>query len=343
MNKELLPYTVSPDCDDNPIWNVFLSANHYPSLIAAVELGLFENLEKNPSTRVDLAQALNLMQRPTDILLGLMVSLGFVVQHAGLFHNTSIARTYLLKGSAYFWGGMLHHDRDLAITGNSVLSSLKADRPSTPHKKDLWQNGPDHPTQIIDFTAAMHSHSNAAACRMAHMIDFSASKRLLDVGGGSGCFAAAIASRYPELNVAVAELPEVCEITKRYLLNFPLSDRVETIGFNMFSDAWPIGFDSILMSNILHDWSDEECLFLLVKAYNSLPENGRIYLHEMLLNDDGTGPLAATSFSMTMMRLTHGRQRSATEINALLHSAGFVNPVVVGATGYHSICLALKQ
>jgi acetylserotonin N-methyltransferase len=54
----------------------------------------------------------------------------------------------------------------------------------------------------------------------ARSYDWSQTKRFLDIGGGSGCFAIAIAQKYPHIECTVAELAAVVPITNEYISKF---------------------------------------------------------------------------------------------------------------------------
>lgn len=66
-------------------------------------------------------------------------------------------------------------------------------------------------------------------------------------------------------------------------------------------------------------------------------------LHEILMDDNGTGPLVAAAFSMLMLLGTRGRQYSLPEFSEILESVGFVN-VQAERTGggYYSLVTADK-
>jgi hypothetical protein len=66
-------------------------------------------------------------------------------------------------------------------------------------------------------------------------------------------------------------------------------------------------------------------------------------LHEMLMNEDGCGPLPTAAFSMLMLLGTRGRQYSLPELRGFLEPAGF-NAVEAFSTGggYYSLVVARK-
>jgi acetylserotonin N-methyltransferase len=79
------------------------------------------------------------------------------------------------------------------------------------------------------------------------------------------------------------------------------------------------------------------------KSFEALPAGGRILLHEMLMDDDGCGPLAPAAFSMMMLLGTKGRQYSLPELREFLAAAGFTD-VESWRTGggYYSLVMARK-
>src|SRR5437879_1120821 len=128
---------------------------------------------------------------------------------------------------------------------------------------------------------------------MARNGDFQGVRRLLDVAGGSGAFSIARVQRHPDIYSTVAALPTVCEVTMRYIVQYGVGDRVDTTGLNMFYEQWPVGYDAALLSNVLHDWSQEQRTQLIQRAHEALPSGGRLYIHEMLLSDAADGPFGA--------------------------------------------------
>jgi acetylserotonin N-methyltransferase len=172
---------------------------------------------------------------------------------------------------------------------------------------------------------------------------FSGVTRLLDIGGGSGCFAIALAQQYSELTCTIMDLPAMCQVADRYIRNAGAGDRVDTRAVNMFRDEWPTGYDAMFFSNVFHDWSLETCTRLAASAHAALPAGGRIYLHEMLIADGGVGPPTPAAFAMLMLTATRGSQFTFGELKTLLQDAGFVDAAVTSTYGYYSLIRALKR
>jgi hypothetical protein len=110
----------------------------------------------------------------------------------------------------------------------------------------------------------------------------------------------------------------------------------------MFREPWPTGYDAVFFSDIFHDWGPVLCRQLTQRSFGALPAGGRIYLHEMLLDETKAGPLPAVSYSMGMLRFTQGKQYSAGELEQLLQTEGFQELSVTPTYGYYSLVSARK-
>jgi acetylserotonin N-methyltransferase len=188
----------------------------------------------------------------------------------------------------------------------------------------------------------MHAHSVAAAVGVARHYDFGGVSRVLDAGGGSGCFMVAAAQAHAHLRCTVLELPAMCEVAAGYIQRGGVGDRVETHALDMFRQPWPTGYDTIFFSNVWHDWNVRTCQWLAARAFDALPSGGRILLHEMLLDDDGNGPVTAAAFSMLMLLATQGQQFTAGELKAILEASGFARIDVTPTHPYYSVVTGYK-
>ncbi len=335
-------YPKLPTCDDRSLWDIWMSRFHFPALSVADEFGLFPLLEQTPSTTEEVAKNFSLGVRATEALLGIMTSLGYLVQLNGKFHLTEVSQNFLLPDSPYYWGGTLRFWRDQPVSHSALMEALQQEKATIYEEKDIWETHNLEIEKARTFTAHMHSQTISAAVGAAWRGDFEGVTRLLDLGGGSGVFSFTLARRYPQMRFTILELPTVCQVTKEYIYREGLQNRIDTLEADFFKDPWPLGYDAVLLSNIFHSWGWEKCLQLGRKSFEILPSGGRIYLNELLLMDTKDTPLVATSFSIFMLWQAEGKVYTAGEIEQLLAESGFEDISIRQTCGYQSLISARK-
>jgi acetylserotonin N-methyltransferase len=344
----------SSTVDDRRMWELWLSCMHQPSIVAAATAGIFDALAESPATIPDLAARLGYDERATGILLRLLAALGLLSVRDERFALAADAQVYLVTSSPSYWMPMLsvsvsewHRDRLLA-----KLKQHGSDRAAGPEGTPLrsgegraaddWAAGNVARERAREIAGRMHAHSVAAASGFASHVDLSRVSRMLDVGGGSGCFMVAAAQAHAHLRCTVMELPAMCDVARDYIQAGEVADRVDTCAVDMFRQPWPRGYDAIFFSNVWHDWNARTCRWLADQAFAALPAGGRVLLHEMLLDDDGAGPVAAASFSMLMLLATQGQQFTFAELKSILESAGFGGVVATETHSYYSVVTGYK-
>ena len=350
MNEYLLPTS-----DDRQMWDLWLSGFYQGTIVAADDAGIFNALSERPATIDELAQRLDFDLRATGIVLRLLAALGLLLRREGRYQLADTARVYLVKSSPFYWGHMMRvgvseWHRDTPLAKLKKKGSAEATGPEgTPQPSgsgrpaDGWAAGEIQIGQAEQIAAAMQSHSLPAALAAARNYDFTGINRILDVGGGSGCFMIAIAQAHPRIKATVMELPTMCDVAARYIAAGDVGARVDTLAVNMFREPWPTGYDAMFFSNIWHDWNFRTCAWLAARAYEALPRGGRILIHEALLDDDGDGPPPIAAFSMLMLLATQGQQFTFAELEALLENAGFEGIETRQTASYYSITTGHKR
>ena len=336
---------LSPTGDDRHIWDTWTSVYHWPTVTVADEVGVFAALSAQSHSTQQLAAALQLDARALQIHLGVLAGLGFVERHDGRWQATAVARTWLHPQAQGYYGPMLHRHRQRDPLHAQLLATVRTGQKPDSHHSAVneWERG-EMPADLAQMiTAYMNAHSRAAALAVARQPLFVDVHSVLDVGGGSAIFSIELARAHAALQATVMEIPAICIEADAYIAAAGIGAQVRTQAVNMFTQAWPAGYDAHFLSNIFHDWSDATCLLLARKSFEALPRGGRILLHEMLMNDDGCGPLTTACFSMLMLLGTRGRQYTFGELRDFLHAAGFVD-VCSQTTGgaYYSLVTARK-
>jgi acetylserotonin N-methyltransferase len=344
----------SPTTDDRRIWDLWLASLYQGAIVAADDGGVFNVLARAPATILDLSAELDFDVRATGVLVRLLAALGLLVPRDESFQLTDQSRLYLVKDSPYYWGHMMCINVNESHRA-ALLERLKrkgsAEAPGSIGSDiggaaagvaDAWAAGKMTIQQARVIAAGMHSHSLPAAIGAARNYDLTGVERILDVGGGSGCFMIAMAQRHPALRCTIMELDTMCDLAQSYIDAGGVSDRIETVAVDMFRQAWPKGHNAVFFSNIWHDWNFKTCTWLAERAYDVLPIGGRIMLHEMLLDDDGVGPVTTAAFSLLMLLGTQGQQFTFKELKSILEGVGFRDIDTVQTAGYYSITSAFK-
>ena len=330
-----------PVVDDTPVWDAWLGLYQTPAISVALELGIFEQLE-DPAETDELVARTGFSERGLKALLGMLKCLRLLDRRDGRWQLNNTSRAYMLQSSPYFWGPFFSYMAASLPIHQLLLDNVKGVATGEGRPVQGWEEGAideDLARRLTDF---MHCHSIAPAAGLARTCDFSDVRRLLDVGGGSGCYAFSIALANPDLRATVMELPTICKVAEDYIAKAGAADRVDTRVVDMFREDWPRGYDCHFFANVFHDWSLETCAELARSSFAALEPGGRICLQEMLLDDTGDGPIQPIAFSVLMCLGTKGQQFTLAELKEILEGAGFADVGAQRSYGYYSLVTGRK-
>ncbi|MBN9124813.1 MAG: methyltransferase [Nitrosospira sp. 56-18] len=344
MTKEVSEETQQPQApDDRKLWDVFLGLYGYSAVLLAHKLGVFSLLEHGGLSLPAICEKLDVKPRPAEAMLTAAAALGFLSIKEGNYSLTPMAECYLLKKSPSYFGYMwdLMIENEQVHSFRSLEKAIRTDAPQVYGGSGIYQPEEVQAELIRRFARSMYSMSITSAFHWPEVLDLSANRIMLDIGGSSGAHSIGAVSRWPDLRAIIFDFPMVCQIAQDFIAQHGMQDRIATCGGDMWSDPLPAA-DLHFYSTVYNDWAFDKCSFLTAKSFNSLPSGGRIIIHGMLYNEDKTGPFAAAAFSMLMMGWTEGRSYSSAELFAMLADAGFHDIQVKPAFGYNSIITGLK-
>lgn len=316
--------TDEPVTDPLPLYRMRDGLMGVDLLAAAVShLNLFTWMADRPSTLGAICVQFGIQIRPADVLFTLCSAMGLVTQAGGVFHLTARAREHLSEGSPWclkpYYDTLKNRPQTLEF-----LQVLKTGKPAhwSSSSSSAWAESMETESFASEFTAAMDCRGVVLGSALSKRLDLSEHHALLDVAGGSGIYACAIAARHPHIRAAVLERPPVDRIAVASIAKRGLQDRVQVIAGDMFEAELPAGFDVILLSNVLHDWDDPVAEALLAKASRALPSGGLLLIHDAFLDALKTGPLPVALYSALLMHSTEGRCFSVGEIRIWLERHG---------------------
>jgi SAM-dependent methyltransferase len=287
-------------------------------ILSAFELGIFTILKDHSLASKDLSETMNMKIRSTDRFLNALVSLGLLKKINGQFSNTAFSSKYLVKGEPFYLEG-LSHQVHLWKTWSTLTDAVKegttvAVEEPIGDRDAEWLNS---------FIAAMHSRGGSQSREVADLLDFSKTRSILDVGGGSGVFAFEFIHRCSEAKAVVFDLPAVVPITQNYIKKADLENAIKTIAGDYLSDDFGSGYDLIFVSAVIHINSQEENELLIKKCSDALNSQGQLVILDHFMSDDRTEPLVGAVFALNMLVGTkHGDTYTESEVRSWMLDAG---------------------
>ncbi len=333
----------NPVTDDRQLWDVVFGIWGYPAVFVAHELQFFDLLADKPLTLEEICERKHLKPRPAHMLLAVCTSLGLMHFRNGRYSLTPTAREYMLPSSPFFFGWFYEAWRKIfsVWAPDSLRDAVLTDKPQGVFSDPTGVFAAWHAEHARDFTLAMHSASMAPAMVWPRKLALARHRVMLDVGGGSGAHSIGAVSVRPKLRAIVLDRPPICAIANEMAKKYGVADRVSTHSADFFTDPYPDA-DLHFYGMIFHDWPPERDRFLARKSFDSLPNGGRIVVHEMLFNQDRTGPFPVAAFNADMIVAMPGQQYSGAEISAMLKEAGFRQIQVKPTFGYWSVVTGVK-
>jgi methyltransferase family protein/O-methyltransferase len=189
-----------------------LAAAVYPSfaMLAGMELDVFTVLKDGPLTSRQIAATLGVNPIRLTPLLYALVAADLLMVDGERFNNSPEANQFLVRGRPSYIG-MRHHAyrrrwQTVLRTGESIRTGV-SEAPNVYVEMSAEQRDA--------YYLGLHTEALGAGRVLAARPEFARYRRLVDVGGGSGGVAIALAQAWPELSVTIVDLPATTAIAQR--------------------------------------------------------------------------------------------------------------------------------
>ena len=295
-------------------------------LQVAVELDVFSKLANEGKTAAQLSTLLHVHPGALELFLNGLTSLGFLRKEAERFNDTPVSHTYLSKAGPKYLGHLIrYHAREWEDWGR-LEEAIRTGKPV--RKPDVYQ---ESPKELDLFVRGMHELALARgdARWLTRAIPLRRCRKLLDIGGGPGTYAAMFCRANRNLQATVLDLPATLKITRRVLREFDITGRVSTMSGNYNDKIKGAPYDVALVSNVLHAEDEATNRRLLRNAYEALTPGGILIIKDHVMNADHTEPTNGALFALEMLLGTPGRTYSFDEISGWLAKIGYQDTVEV--------------
>jgi cyclopropane fatty-acyl-phospholipid synthase-like methyltransferase len=288
-------------------------------ILTAMRLNLFEIIGKESYRAAEIAAKGNYQARALEIILDFLVRLELLKKDNGRYFNLPKAEQYLFKDSPYGLFAIFEYEELLnsaLLTAGNIGQRVKNGLEYQPDLASVTD-------YFSKYMRAMEQAGRLNAMPLARAARLYGKQRILDLGGGPGVFSASLYRLNPQLEITLFELPEVIHKAEAYFQSQNFGAKITTVAGDFTKDDIGAGYDVVILSNILHHYSDEANLKLLKKIFTALNDSGMLLIHDFFLNEDKTGP--AESVLFTIDWLTYGGifNQSRLEARELLRKASF--------------------
>jgi predicted O-methyltransferase YrrM len=303
---------------------------HAQPLFVLAELGVFNALADGVRSIEDLADELACDLRAFEGLMNAGTALGLVHKSEMGFTNTESSARFLVASSPE---SVIHWVRVMgrwAEPWTRLRHAIETGKAVEPQSLRL---GAD-PEYLEDFILGMHEYARRSSGALAAAIDLSGCDQLLDIGGGAGTYAVALAQVNPRLRIRLLDLAPVLPFARDVIGEHGLSERITVDVTNYQRDAFGHDADVVLFSNVLHQEAPEVCLSMLHRGSDAMKAGGRVLVHGHFLNENRTSPSFTTLHNLSAYALwSGGRSYTVDEMARLMAEAGFtaIKPTILPA------------
>ena len=239
------------------------------TVMAGAELEIFDALAGGSLTVDEIATACGTAGSATAALLDALAACGYLHFSNGRFALTRRSRRWLLSDSRSSVRDKLLLQiaewRWMETLEQFVRSgqSLDFHRAMTDEERRLYHRGMRALAGVAGREVALRTPMPRGA------------RRMIDLGGSHGHFAAEICRRHPALSAEVMELPDAIEIPAPMLASEGLNDRLVHRAGNVITASLGVQqYDLVFMSNLAHHLDEEQNLDLARRVAIALRPGG---------------------------------------------------------------------
>lgn len=290
------------------------------ALGTAVNMDIFSRL-KTPKTAEEVSRETKSKPLLMSKFLNVLVSLKLLSRDGDKYRGTQLAETFLAKESPYYQGNLVALELKAYELWAKLDHALKGEMEAKPAQapKDAF----DRRYILAMAEANTRGPLWNVVKAVSSLTEFKTAKRLLDLGGGHGLHAIGLAQENPQLEATVFDLPPVVQVTKEFIAQYEMGDRVKTLGGDYTKDEIGSGYDMVFVSHTLYGKREMVCP-LLKKVHRALNEGGTLILSHWIRGEDGGMPEPVALWELWLTLLGYEPHiYTKDEAKAWLEEAGF--------------------
>ena len=315
------------------------------TLLSAIELGLFTNLAQSSKDCETLTDELKLHPRSARDFFDALVALKILHRTNGLYSNTQETDYYLDRNKDTYIGGMLEMcNSRLYYFWGSLTEALRTGKPQNEIKDgdDPFAALYSDPERMRGFMQAMTGISMGTAHFIAQKFPWENYSTFADIGTAQGLVPVVLADTHPHLTGIGFDLEATALVFDEYVRKHGMEDRVKHVAGDFFEVPLPEA-DVLIMGHILHDWSIDEKILLMTKAYEAIPDGGALIVYEAIIDDERKRNAPGLLMSLNMLIETPGGfDYTGADCMGWMKDIGFSKTYVEDIPGPEALVIGIK-
>lgn len=293
-------------------------------LFTAIDLDIFSPISAGVNRFGLLQERLNLDERGLRLLLNGLVGIGFLQASAdGIYSLPPDVAHYLVKSSAGYIGGMVHHCKWLYENWSMLTDAVTSGQPV---------GGAQSLAQLeiyfSELVKGLYVSNYPTAQKLAQTLGIGDRYRnldILDVAGGSAVWSIAMLEQDSGSHATVLDFPSVTNVAESYVAQHGLANRFSYWPGDLEAmDMDGARFDMVVMAHICHILGPTATQKAFRNLRNVLKPGGRIAIVDFVPDDQRSKAGWPLIFGVNMLITTpEGDVFTAAEYTQWLREAGF--------------------
>ena len=260
------------------------------ALMSAVELGVFTALARGHDTLDALATEIDIEPLNAERLLTALTAMTLIHRDGDRFSNAEDVQRFLVEDNAAYAGPWMLFGKPRWNGWGELTQRLQV-RESEQRMLGMYDETFTE-ERAREYHQATYSIGMGAARRFHKHVDLSGRRKLMDIGGGSGCYCIIGVQNHPGLQAEVLDLPAVVTVTREFLQQNGVADAVTASACDFTRDPLPRDADVAIMASNLPQYGREVIADVVQRVYDALLPGGEFHLIGEMLDADNSGPLA---------------------------------------------------
>lgn len=303
----------------------------------AVKSGIIEAAGDQGCSAAEMIAVAGMRIPEGERFLALLVNVGILEKYAGRFHLSQFSRKFLTKRSETGQLPALEFEQLLIEKWGTLGSVLRQGQATLPG----YSSDEAYRQRLNLFQKAMHA---AAAVRSEELWDaFPAlpdSGLIIDLGAGDGTYLKNFIKRHAGWQAVACDLADVVDQIRDPAVTTQACNLIDPQELERLVTAYKKQASIVLISNLLHCYSQEENSALLGSIANLAGDDGLLVVHDFFTDGNSFGAL----YDAHMLVNTYsGRCYSFEEAAWLLDAAGFSHNAIIELPSYSYAILAARR